>query len=126
MRRIIQAVTIWTVLFGISDVSIANPIVFRFASDGGTAGNEWIVADGEIQNSSCALELRNTRSLGDRARPLHPSVEIVASDYPIVTIWAMKDCAVRSFRQQLLIFNELLMRRSKVLDRNLAARTEAI
>jgi hypothetical protein len=48
MRRIIQAVTIWTVLFGISDVSIASPIVFRFASDGGTAGNQWIVADGEI------------------------------------------------------------------------------
>src|SRR3984893_19427238 len=48
MRRILQAVTIWTVLFGISNVSIASPIVFRFASDGGTAGNQWIVADEEI------------------------------------------------------------------------------
>src|SRR5262245_59918586 len=29
-------------------IAIAAPITFRLASDGGTAGNSWIVADGDI------------------------------------------------------------------------------
>lgn len=48
MKRIARALAFSVVVVGISTEFPGEPIVFRLASDGGTAGNEWIVADGEF------------------------------------------------------------------------------
>jgi hypothetical protein len=70
MKRIIQAIAVWTIVFGMSDAAIASAIVFRFASDGGTGGNQWIVADGEITTATpdefAAFLKANNVSVGAR------------------------------------------------------------
>ena len=37
--------------------AVAANMSFRFASDGGTGGNQWIVADGEIRTGSAFQSL---------------------------------------------------------------------